>query len=112
MKKLILTFVTVALAMASAATKYNVTLFQPTMVNGNELKPGDYKVEVNGDKAIFKTGKQTVETPVKVEEATDKNSANTVRYAEGNKLQEIRIGGSHTKLVFGAGSNEAPTNAR
>ena len=112
MKKLILAFATVALAMASAATKYNVTLFQPTVVNGNELKPGDYKVEVNGDKAIFKAGKQTVEAPVKVEEATDKNSSNTLRYTEGNKLQEIRIGGSHTKLVFGAGSNEAPTNAR
>jgi hypothetical protein len=112
MKRFIFAFATVALAVASAATRYNVTLFQPSVVNGTELKPGEYKVEVNGDKAIFKQGKQTFEAPVKTEESSEKANSNTIRYAEGNKIQEIRIGGSHTKLVFNAVSTETPANAR
>jgi hypothetical protein len=112
MKKLIIAFTTVALAVASAATKYSITLYQPSVVNGTQLKPGDYKIEVNGDKAVFKQGKNTVETPVKVEDDASKASSNSIRYADGNKIQEIRIGGSHTKLVFGGASNETPTNAR
>lgn len=112
MKKLIFAFVTVALAVASAATKYNVTLFQPSVVNGTQLKPGEYKVEVTGDKAVFTQGKQTFEAPVKLEETGDKANSNTIRYTEGNKIQEIRIGGSRTKLVFGSASTETPANAR
>lgn len=112
MKKLIIAFTTVALAVASAATKYSITLYQPSVVNGTQLKPGDYKIEVNGDKAVFKQGKNTVETSVKVEDDANKASSNSIRYADGNKIQEIRIGGSRTKLVFGAASNETPTNAR
>jgi hypothetical protein len=102
MRKLCILFLTMALAIAiaGAATKYNVTLYQPSVVNGTELKPGDYKVEVTGDKATFKLGKTTVEVPVKVEETTQKNDTNAIRYVEGGKLQEIRIGGTHTKLVF------------
>lgn len=108
MKKLLIAFATVALAVASAATKYNITLFQPSMINGTELKPGDYKVEVEGNKAVFKQGKKTFEAPVKVEETSDKYGTNTVRYIEGSHVQEIRVGGTHTKLVFeGAEAQQA-----
>jgi len=44
MKKILLSFATVALAVASAANSYRVTLFQPAVLNGTELKAGDYKV--------------------------------------------------------------------
>ena len=113
MRKLSILFICSALAIisASAATKYSVTIYQPSIVNGTQLKPGDYKVEVAGDKAIFKTGKTTVETPVKVEDTGAKNSVNAIRYIEGSHLQEIRIGGTHTKLVFGGGPTEN-SNAR
>ena len=112
MKKLIILFTTVALAAASAATKYNVTFFQPSVINGTELKPGDYKIEVEGNKALIKQGKKTIEAPVKVEEASDKHNSNSVRYMEGGKVQEIRIGGSHTKLVFDSTPADSPTVAR
>jgi Ethanolamine utilization protein EutJ (predicted chaperonin) len=111
MKKLIIAFTTIALSVAaSAATKYNVTLFQPSVINGTELKAGDYRVAVEDGKAVFTQGKKTFEAPVKVEDTTDKVSSNTVRYVEGTKVQEIRIGGTHTKLVF-AGSGNADTSA-
>jgi hypothetical protein len=113
MKKLMFAFVTVALATAGAATKYNVTLFQPTLVNGTELKPGDYKVEVAGDKAVFKQGKTLFETPVRVQDTGVKNRTNAVRYIQGERLQEIRIGGTRTKLVFeGSAPADSPAGSR
>lgn len=107
MKKLLVLFTTVALGVtfAAAAAKYHVTLTQPSVVNGTELKAGDYKVEVNGDKATFKLGNTAVETPVKVQEAPQKNSTDEIRY-EGDKVQEIRIGGKHTILLFGGSPAE------
>ena len=107
MKKFAIAFATLALAVASAASSHNVTLFQPTVINGTELKPGDYKVEVDGNKAIFKQGKKSVEATVKVEENAEKYGANSARYLEGSRLQELRIGGTHTKLVFENGGGAA-----
>jgi hypothetical protein len=103
LSKLLLSFGTLALAIASAASSYHFSLFQPSMVAGKELKPGDYKVQLNGDKAIIKVGKETVEAAVKVESGTEKFSETSVRFdtADGKmKVQEIRLGGTTTKLVF------------
>jgi hypothetical protein len=103
MSKLMLSFGTLALAIASAASSYHFAIFQPSFVSGQELKPGDYKIEVNGDKATIKAGKQTVETAVKVENGTEKFPETSVRYADANgkmTVTEIRLGGTHTKLVF------------
>ncbi len=104
LSKLTLAFATLALAIASAASSYRVTFFEPTVIGGSELKPGDYKIEVNGDKATIRAGKNnTVEAPVKVETANEKFSNTTVRYAKAdgkNRIEEIRLGGTTTKLVF------------
>jgi len=105
--RFVVCFGTLAMAFASAAEKYTVTLHQATMVAGTELKAGDYKVEVNGNKAILTRGKKSVEAPVKVENGDQKYSATTVRYATagGNyQIDEIRVGGTKTKLVFDAGA--------
>jgi hypothetical protein len=103
MKKLLLSFGTLALAVASAASSYHFSIFEPSFVAGQELKPGEYKIELNGDKATIKVGKQTVEAAVKVEKGTEKFSDTSVRYATANgkmTVQEIRLGGTTTKLVF------------
>jgi hypothetical protein len=102
-KKVLLFLATGALAVAAAGTAYKVTFFQPSWVNGTELKPGEYKIEVAGDKATIKNGKNTVETAVKVESNGEKYSSTAVRYQNGDgkyRIQEIRIGGTNTKLVF------------
>src|SRR5437773_1956824 len=113
--KLVVCLGTLALAAASAAGgAYRVTLYQPSVINGTELKPGDYRVEVNGNKATIKGDKQTVEASVNVEEASAKIATTTVRYTTGdgkNKVEEIRLGGTKTKLVFGSSGNAgAPAN--
>lgn len=98
---------TVAMSFASAGQSYNVTLHQTTLVSGTQLKPGDYRIEVNGEKATISGNRKTVETPVKVETGDQKFTSTTVRYgtAGGNyQIDEIRVGGTKTKLVFDPGT--------
>jgi hypothetical protein len=103
-KKFFLTFAAAALMVASAAEKHNITLFQPSFVNGTELAPGDYRMELDGNKVTISKGKQKVEATVKTEVADNKFSSTSIRYAnaEGKyKVQEIRLGGTNRKLVLG-----------
>jgi hypothetical protein len=103
MKKLLFSFATIALAAASAASSYKITLFQPSIVNGTELKPGEYKVEVTDNKAVIKRGKTSIEAPVRTETADTKFSSTSVRYKNGDgkyRLEEIHLGGTNTKLIF------------
>jgi hypothetical protein len=97
-----LLFVAAGLAIASAAS-YTVSLYQPAMFGSTELKPGEYKVEVNDQKATIRQGKLQGESPVKVEENGVKFDTTTVRYSNSDgklRIQEIRVGGTKTKLVF------------
>ena len=102
LKKFVLVFAVLALAVASAAT-YKVTIFQPSVVKGNELKAGDYRLSVQNDKVTIVNGKHSVEVPVKIENVEQKYDSTAVRYSdEGGKttISEIRLGGTKTKLVF------------
>ena len=102
LKKFVLTFAILALAVASAAT-YRVTLVQPSVVKGNELKAGEYRLNVQNDKVTIVNGKQSVEVPVKIENVEQKYDSTAVRYTDqGGKatISEIRLGGTKTKLVF------------
>ena len=77
------------------------------VVNGQTLQAGDYKVQFAGDKATIKQGKTATEVPVKVETSDNKYATTTVRL-NGQQVEEIRLGGTKTKLVFektGAGTN-------
>jgi hypothetical protein len=101
-KKFVLAFAILALAVASAAT-YRITLAQPTSVKGTELKAGEYRLNVQNDKVTLDNGKQSVEVLAKVENVAQKFDGTAVRYsAEGGKstISEIRLGGTKTKLVF------------
>jgi hypothetical protein len=96
--------------MAYASDTYHVTLLKPSMIGGQELKPGDYKVEVNNDTAVISHGKQSVETKVKSESVDKKYSSTTVRYeiqGDKYKVQAIGIGGTKTKLVIQDGTPAA-----
>lgn len=110
-KKIILSFATLALALS--AETHRLTLFQPTVINGKELKPGDYKVEVKDSKAVISRGKDSVESAVRVENSDAKFPSTSVRYANGDgkfNLKEIRLGGTKTKLVFGEATNVGGSN--
>ena len=106
MRKVLPLFMVVAGLAVAGARSYNVSLSRPNMLGTTELKPGDYKIEVDGGKAILRQGKVQTESPVKVEEGDKKFDNNVVRYAtsaDGKlRIQEIRIGGTRTKLIFAA----------
>src|SRR5690242_16794831 len=74
MRKLFIGFATFALAVAMAASSsYRVNLLQPSVINGQELKPGEYRIEVRDNKAIVNKGSKTVaESQVKVETSDTK----------------------------------------
>ncbi len=106
---LTLTFLAMG-AIAQAATTYHITLLKPSVVAGKELKPGEYKIEVDNDKAVISHGKTSVETKVKTEAADKKYDSTTVRYTvDGDKykIQEIGIGGTKTRLVINDSGSQA-----
>jgi len=96
--KILIGLGTIALAVAAAAS-HMVKISDPLYVNGSMLKPGEYKVEVNQNTATFKNGKTVVEAPVTVEQGNEKYPTNSLR-VDGQKLQELRFGGTHTRLLF------------
>lgn len=90
-----------ALGVASAASTYSVKFYQPVMIGGTELKAGDYKVEMQGDKAVFKNGKNVIEVPATLEKSNTKYNFTSFTTAD-SKVSEIDLGGTSTKIVFGA----------
>ena len=101
-RKLLLSFALAGLAMASAKS-YTVNLFQSVKVGNTALEPGEYKVEVVDQKAVIRNGRMRGEVPVKVENGETRYDRTIVRLS-GNEgtphIQEIRLGGTKTKLVF------------
>ena len=102
--KAIFSLATFALGFASAATSYEVTFSKAVKIGATEVKAGDYKVEVQGDKAIFKNGKNTVEVPATLATGDKKYSVTSMAISD-SKVKEIELGGTKSKIVF---SGEAP----
>src|ERR1700756_3205304 len=100
-KKLVLVFAILALAVAFGGTvpvpggNYRITLTQPSVVKGIELKHGEYKVSVAADKVTIDNGKQTVKSAVNVDLVEKKFDTTSIRYnTEAGKqtIVQIRIG--------------------
>jgi hypothetical protein len=106
MTKIVLSFL-LAVGVAAAADTWRVNIPSPTWVGTTELKPGDYKVALEGSKATFKMGKEVIEVPAKMEEGINKNSQTALGITNSNgkkTLVDIRLGGSKSKIVIGTGT--------
>jgi hypothetical protein len=104
MKKIIMAFATLALAVGSAETRtYHVKIYDQVWAGGNELKPGDYTVEVKSDTAVFKSGKTVVEVPAKMEQGDSKFGRTSVRMDGEKKIKDIEFGGSKSRIVLQSG---------
>jgi hypothetical protein len=106
MKKFI---VVAGLALSSltvlSAKTYDIVLSNKTKAGNIELKPGSYKLKIEGTNAIFTdTSKgKSFTTPVKVETGDkkfDDTRVQSVKDGETEKINEIDLGGSKTKLGF------------
>ena len=85
----------------ASVNSYRITLFQPSYLNGSELKAGEYKLELQDGKVTIKQGKTAVDASAKVESGDTKFRSTTVRYANENgrfRIEEIRIGGTNTTV--------------
>ena len=97
-----------ALTLSAAGLTYKVSLLDDSIIGGKQFKAGDYKVELKDNStAILVKGKKAVEVPVKTETAPNKFSATEIEYVNDHRVQEIRIGGTNTKLVFGDANTPA-----
>src|SRR5262245_41473915 len=102
LKKVVILFAIAAIGVAAAET-FKVTLFQPTVVQGQELKPGQYKLDLKDTTLVIASGKTSVETKVQVEKCDEKFDTTSIRFATTDgkyAIQEIRLGGTKTKLVL------------
>ena len=101
MKKMIFAFAaTLTMAVASAST-HSITIYEKSNLNGAELAPGQYKMEINGDKLMIKNGKKTIEAAVTVDNEAQKFANTSVRFKNGDgkyTIQEIRVGGTNMKV--------------
>jgi hypothetical protein len=96
-------FLLVVAAAVAGVKSYTVNLLSPAMFGSVELKPGEYRVEVNEQTAVIRNGKVPGECAVTVETGESKYDTTTVRYDTTSgkmRIQEIRLGGTKTKLVF------------
>lgn len=109
MRFMTLTFglTTLALGFASAASSHSLDLTHSVTIGSTELQAGSYKVEIQGDKAVFKAGKNVIEVPATLG-TSDKKFSTTGLVTNGPKLIEIDFAGSTDKILFSA---DAPQNA-
>ena len=106
MKKLLVVGVLAlsSLCILSAKT-YELTLTTLTKAGSVQLKPGQYTLKVQGNNAVFTdvNSSKSFTTPVKVVE-TDKKFDDTkvqsTKDGSTDKIEEIDLGGSKTKLGF------------
>src|ERR1700722_16046957 len=89
----------------ASAKSYDIVLQTPAMAGTSELKPGEYKLKVEGSQAVF-TGQdaKSFSVPVKIE-SNDKKFANTsvetTNQGGMDNIQTIDLGGSNTRLRVG-----------
>jgi hypothetical protein len=85
--------------------RYKITLSKPAIVQGTELKAGEYRISFSDTKLTItsENGKNPVEANVKVETEAKKFDTTVVRYdtATGKAvISEIRVGGTKTRLIL------------
>lgn len=106
-----LALATLALAAASAASHYTLHLDSAQFAGDKELKAGEYRIEVVGDKATFKSGKEVIEVPVAVQKSEHKYALTTYQSVD-KKIQEIDLGGTSTKIVLGGAASGSAAAAK
>jgi hypothetical protein len=107
LKKFMLGIAVVALTafagtVPGAKTHFKITLVEPSVLHGTQLKTGDVKLTLGDSKITVVQGKESVEAPAKFEEAAQKFNNTSIRYiTKGDQqvISEIRIGGTTTKIV-------------
>ena len=79
--------------------KETIDLQNPAKVDGTTLKPGEYKVVVEGNKVNFeRNGKTVVTAPCDWKPMPYKSKYNSTTFSANRVLQEIQFAGSNEAL--------------
>ena len=88
----------------TSAKSYDIVLAQPAMAGATQLKPGEYRLKVEGSQAVFTDAQNTklsVSVPVTVENSDRKFNSTAVETSNQggmDNIQAIDLGGSNTRL--------------
>src|ERR1700743_2351291 len=106
LKSLVLAGVMAIFTMSMAVAKtYDISFSSVTKVGSAQLKPGDYRMSVNGNKVTFTdvSTLKTVTAEIKVENTDtkfDETKVNSTTEGNTTVVKDIEIGGSKTKIDF------------
>lgn len=109
-KSLVLGLAVLLATSAFAANKGSLQVQEPISVNGQQLKPGDYKVQWDGsgpdvELSIMQGKKVVTKVPahvVDLSKASNADAAVVKNNADGSKsLSEVRFGGKKYALAVG-----------
>jgi hypothetical protein len=109
-KSLVLGLAVLLATSAFAANKGSLQVQEPISVNGQQLKPGDYKVEWDGngpnvELSIMQGKKVVTKVPahvVDLSKASPADAAVVKNNADGSRsLSEVRLGGKKFALAVG-----------
>jgi hypothetical protein len=103
MKKYIGLFALLGASVLSAKT-YRFTVLDPSQVGTVQLKPGDYRVQVEGSQVVLKDSRGHQIDTAATMETLDHKAHQTVilsSNADGQRhITSIEFAGSHEKIVF------------
>ncbi len=78
-----------------------INIAQAAKVGKSELKAGEYRLEIEGNKATVQKGKQVVaESEGRWEDRNSKSDYNSVVIGENGQVREVRFAGQARVFVF------------
>jgi uncharacterized cupredoxin-like copper-binding protein len=87
-------------AFAKPFTK-TITFSQTAKLGKSELKSGEYRLEIDGNKATVQKGKQVVaESEGRWEDRSAKSTYDSVLLGENGQVKEVRFAGQTRVFVF------------
>jgi hypothetical protein len=95
---------TMALAVPAFAKPFTKTIniAQAAKLGKSELKSGEYRLEIDGNKATVQKGKQVVaESEGRWEDRSAKSAYDSVLLGENGQVKEVRFAGQTRVFVFG-----------
>jgi len=93
----------IALAVPAFAKPFakTISLSQDAKVGKSELRAGEYRLQIEGNKATVQKGNQVVaETQGRWEDRSTKSPYNSVLLSENGQVKEVRFAGETRVFVF------------
>ncbi len=95
-----------AAALACAGSSYKFSISKTIMVGDTKLAPGEYKIEMVGDKAVLKGSGTKLTVPAVLETSEYKFPVTSVT-TSSSVLQEVSVGGTTTRIMISAPTSVA-----